>query len=385
MSKSETARLYGIGPSDSNRDFSNVASWGKNIFNATFPTALALYMLRELKKSPATVQAYSGTNEISIGLLQKLSPEHALLTALRAGSTDNDKLYFRYEGESEQMRKLLPKRDLKLGKTDLVVEHTAEDMNNKKEYPLEVKLTAVPDSATESCPLAEQSCELVLRPPTIVQLALQIASRLRAEPAAVTSAFAALGELVVEAEDGDYGDGTKALKNFVDVQRIVHTLLNAGASEQQPAMLHTIYRTDGTSGRLAAGGCLDTLIWTDIALAGLVAKESSAPLNTSAAGTAARPARSLLWLAVLMHAAFTQNTVRAGDIIDKITLGKRNDKAVAFSGHTTIKYIKGEVLETPRVCANAIPEIILGGGHRNLSPERRLDAIISGCADSLFA
>ncbi|MBR8828463.1 MAG: HindVP family restriction endonuclease [Gomphosphaeria aponina SAG 52.96 = DSM 107014] len=64
------------------------------------------------------------------------------------------------------------------------------------------------------------------------------------------------------------------------------------------------------------------------------------------------------------------------NVINKISFNKKNDKAFALSGTKTYPYMKSEQLTHPRIKKDEIKNIILGGGEKFLSPERRFDAII---------
>lgn len=61
-----------------------------------------------------------------------------------------------------------------------------------------------------------------------------------------------------------------------------------------------------------------------------------------------------------------------------IVYDTRNDKAFSANGKVTNFYMKSEELTSPRIPKEATREIILGGGQKLLSPERRLDAAILG-------
>ncbi len=57
-------------------------------------------------------------------------------------------------------------------------------------------------------------------------------------------------------------------------------------------------------------------------------------------------------------------------------MNTKNDKAFALSGSRTHQYMKSPELTNPRIKREEINNIILGGGEKLLSPERRFDAII---------
>jgi hypothetical protein len=68
-------------------------------------------------------------------------------------------------------------------------------------------------------------------------------------------------------------------------------------------------------------------------------------------------------------------------IIDELSYNTKNDKAFASSGIITNKYMACDNLTKPRITKDEIKNIILGGGQKLLSPERRFDAIIYNSPD----
>ena len=64
-----------------------------------------------------------------------------------------------------------------------------------------------------------------------------------------------------------------------------------------------------------------------------------------------------------------------------LSYNTKNDKAFALSGRVTHQFMKGEILQKPRITKDEIKNIILGGGHSLLSPERRFDAVLANSLD----
>jgi hypothetical protein len=65
-------------------------------------------------------------------------------------------------------------------------------------------------------------------------------------------------------------------------------------------------------------------------------------------------------------------------VIDSLTYDTRNDKAFAVGGTVTRGYLKSPELLKPRIKKTEVKNIILGGGEKMLSPERRFDAAVLG-------
>ncbi len=62
--------------------------------------------------------------------------------------------------------------------------------------------------------------------------------------------------------------------------------------------------------------------------------------------------------------------------IDQMSFNTKNYTAFALSGIRTHQYMNCQELKKPRVKKDEIKNIILGGGEKLLSPERRFDSII---------
>ncbi|MFN5850019.1 MAG: HindVP family restriction endonuclease [Chitinophagales bacterium] len=69
------------------------------------------------------------------------------------------------------------------------------------------------------------------------------------------------------------------------------------------------------------------------------------------------------------------------DIFQKLNYTFKNDKAFSVSGRKTNILMKCEELLKPRITKQEIKNIILGGGHLLLSPERRFDAVVANSLD----
>ena len=74
---------------------------------------------------------------------------------------------------------------------------------------------------------------------------------------------------------------------------------------------------------------------------------------------------------------FSKNgKINHAKIIDELSFNTKNDKAFAISGKASQPFMACAELTKPRITKDEIKDIILGGGHLLLSPERRFDAII---------
>lgn len=123
---------------------------------------------------------------------------------------------------------------------------------------------------------------------------------------------------------------------------------------------------------ILADNCLDIFVWSDFALTRLFM--DSATENDPA--QISRQQRAAVKLARFLFEVSGTGRVYQEPIYDEMGLGNQTDKEFAISGNKTNKYMRCERLTKPVIHKGQIKNIILGGGHRHLSPERRFDAII---------
>ena len=151
--------LFGL--TNSNRDFTQKECWGKNQFNSSFPTSLGCYM-------------YScGVKPVYIKLDNSLKTVHKKIEVAEIfGEIPlSEKLFFAFESDYVPYRKLVIG---KLPRVDLVTQSTIPKDSCLKS--IEIKLTALPDNSTYKLSEDKYGCEIVVRPDTIVYLALSIFS-----------------------------------------------------------------------------------------------------------------------------------------------------------------------------------------------------------------
>ncbi len=154
--------LFGL--SNSNRDFLQKDSWGKNQFNSSFPASLACYM-HSIQVQPVYIKLNSfGTTH------EKIS-----VTELFGEPPLSDQLFFAFESDFVTYRKIVIGR---LPRVDLVTQHIGTNQDSCLKS-LEIKLTALPDNSTYRLSDDKYGCEIVVRPDTIVYLALSIADKLQ--------------------------------------------------------------------------------------------------------------------------------------------------------------------------------------------------------------
>ena len=237
--------------------------------------------------------------------------------------------------------------------------------------PIEIKLTVVPDSSTHRKVEDEWSAELVVRP--------------------VSSAYALLSLFDDVANSADvHQELLKAVRgineriqdwsNVSEVSSYRNEILSSLGSAfkrlqefQKPYLMQPIWKTEGKQARLA-DKCLDVFFWSNLAIAKLpldIAQNESPRQNkvSRSLREAARHTRCL-------YSLLTEGRLRYGQVYGGMSLGNQTDKSFSVSGSRTWTYLRHPRLARPFFSADVLKDLILNGGHRLLSPERRFDAAI---------
>lgn len=334
--------LFGL--DNSNRDFSLADSWGKNQFNSSFPAALCNYMhalnLGANYINISDLNAFS-ISDISISDVYRINPSYA---------------FFNFESAVSQYAKYIVGS---LPRTDLVVQDST-GMSCISGF--EVKLTALPDNTT--CEKLEHlyGSEIVVRPDTIVYLACSIAESLKSK----------LPLYVPYIQVKDWSEPAQAVYVIKQVLKCLYDLSEALASCHEPFLIQPIWKTNGKKAELS-DNCLDVFVWSNAAFTRFIAEIANPnPLATSIN----RQTRTAIWLYKMLYDITANGKTNSSFIINNLAYMTKNDKAFASSGNITNKYMVCSRLLKPAIHKNQIKEIILGGGHLLLSPERRFDALI---------
>lgn len=345
--------LFGI--ANSNKDFSSENSWGKNQFNNTFPAALANYMAsRELPL-------------VYIKLNQKLATYHDTISVenLYGIPPTNEHIYFSFESEFE------PYRDLAEGwlpRVDLVI----QNINGATfEYlkPLEIKLTALPDDQTSDCAEEDFGSEIVVRPDTIVYLALGLADSMRENKEQLRETLEP-----VCGRRMNWNDATRVEALLPRLVEVLNAMILQNPDKEKPLLIQPVWKTKGKS-TVLADNCLDIFVWSNFALTRLFVNQ------VSDNGSITRPERAVVWLVKMLYQFAVEGKIDHQHIIDTYTYGTKNDKAFAIGGMKTREYMRSSQLLNPRITRPEIKDIILGGGEQLLSPERRFDGIVQNTID----
>ena len=342
----EMPGLYGL--NNSNRNFSDSYYWGKNQFNTSFPMAMACYM-RDCG-IPAVYIRHAEEFAIDIS---EITIDDLFNTTIK-----NSELYFKFETRYSPFDRFVHDE---LESIDCVVMHENEFLR-----PMEIKLTTLPDQTTYEKDESQYGCEIVVRSATMKYLALSMAESLRSE-------FADIGEIFSPTctPIQDWNNRAEMKNKLPDILDCLKQFFSSYYRLQKPLLVQPVWKTIGKSSVLAEN-CLDIFVWSDFALTKLFM--DSAMQNTSS--NISRHQRAALRLARFLFEVSSKSQVYQDPIYDGMQLGNQTDKEFSVSGAKTRKYMACDRLTNLRISKSEIRNIVLGGGQRFLSPERRFDAIL---------
>lgn len=346
VDSNQVSRLFGV--SNSNRDFKKPKSWGKNIFNNAFPIALTCYMNAQGLKP---VYLTLGTNS---------TLKHTYIEAIDLfGINPNDeKTFFAFESDFTPYRSLV---DDGLPRADLVVQHDGTGLCTSS---LEIKLTALPDNSTHHLSDEQFGTELVVRPDTIVYIALGIAQAFKDHRSDLLQQLQEIPNII------DWTDIAEVLPLIPAIAHVLDKLMLQNLNLQRPLVLQPVWKTVGRQLQLH-DDAFDVFIWSDFAFTRLFFRDAK-----NIKGRLSRGARTIVWLAKMLQDFATKGKIDYKSVIDSMSYNTKNDKAFAVNGRVTQPLMACDELTKPRVKKMAVKGIILGGGQDFLSPERRLDAAI---------
>ncbi len=349
--------LYGI--KHSNRE--NDALWGKNQFNSTFPLALACYM-RD-KKIPVVYLTLK--NDLTIEAVELSIDE------LFGTKQSSDDLYFSFETAFNPYASLAYDS---IERVDLVISEKAEKATGKKTKiiagehlaALEVKLTVVPDNTTHAREEKYWAPELVVRPATTMYCALSMGASCASKITDIKDIFEPICHSVKS-----WGNETEALKLLPQALDGIDQFQKKFHSRQRPAVMQPIWRTQGKKPVLSEHA-FDIFVWSDFALTRVIADLARKGKHDSIS----RHSRSSLRLARFLFEYSRSGKAHLSNIYSEMTYSHQSDKEVSLSGNTIYPYMKHPRLEKPILSREVVKEIILNGGERHLSPERRFDQTV---------
>lgn len=347
-------RLYGI--YHSNRH----DHWGKNQFNSSFPVSLACYM-----RDHNINAVYLSLNEN----LEVTSSEISLDEVFNTG-VPNPQLTFDFESVFTPYT-CYAYDDIK--NIDLVIKH-----NDQYLRALEVKLTVIPDETTHNKPENEWGSEIVIRPVTTSYSALGIAHSCR-------DSYRRVAQILEPAwrDIRHWGSEQEILANREHILNALDNFQREFYTRQQPFVLQPIWKTRGKESVLNEHHAFDIFVWSDFALC-------RAFLDSARSGRQAdnrrvsRYMRASARLLRILYDIATRGRANLQEIYTEMALGHQTDKEFALSGRITHRYMRSERLTNPALPMRVLRDIILNGGYRRLSPERRFDQTVYFTAAHLF-
>lgn len=346
--------LFGI--TRSNRNFADPYYWGKNQFNSSFPVALACYM--QSKGIPLAYVQYLDAHQTTVGELQ--------VDDLWGSTLPTEELYFSFESRFDPFRELVHDD---LPPIDLVV---CNGDKNHPIRPLEVKLTTLPDNTTEALDESLYGAEIVIRSATTRYMALSMAMAVGTALPRVRAIFEP-----VFAKVRNWDSIAEMHTLAPQALAALEVFLMEFKHLQQPLLMQPLWKTIGKS-PILANQCLDIFVWSDFALAHLFLDSARNGLEKTGIS---RPLRAALRLSRFLFERSSGAKVYQQPIYDGMTYDNQNDKEFAISGNRTRPLMACDRLRTPLIAKDEIRHIILGGGHKHLSPERRFDAILYFSSD----
>jgi hypothetical protein len=351
MDDASAPTLFGL--VHTNRNFSTKNDWGKNVFNNAFPASILCYF------------QYKGIKPVYLKIEDGLVVRDYIDAKAVLGD-DYKNLYFMFESFYP------PYEDFVTGhipRTDLVTFHRNEsDLPSEAVQDIEIKLTAVPDHVTSELEPALQGPEIVVRPDTVVYLAMSIITKYISKRDALLTITKPISDKV-----NNWNSKSEIEPLLEDMILGLETIMNSHADAQQPILIQPIWRTVGKSLELTEDA-FDIFVWSDFAFAKLFIDQ--AKRNGVSSARLTRFQRSVVWLFKMLHDYAESGVVDHSSVIRNINFGSQTDKAFAANGRITNSYLISDELMKPRIKKNELSKIILNGGHEMLSPERRFDASV---------
>jgi hypothetical protein len=347
----DNAALYGL--RHSNRNFSDQYYWGKNQFNSSFPAALACYM-RDQQHNALYIRHTAERRTV----VEELPFCDVFGTVL-----PNTELFFSFEDVFLPYSRFV--RDT-LKPIDLVIKNVA---SGEPIRPLEIKLTVLPDNTTADSSEEEYGAELVIRSPTMRYMAMSMAEACEERYAEINATLAPVCSRI-----RDWNVSETMQRHKVGIFNALENFLEVFRDLQRPLLMQPVWKTVGKSSQLAEN-CLDIFVWSDFALARLFMDSA---ISGGSESKITRQQRASFRLARFLYelSNSVEHNVYQEPIYDGMNYNTLNDKEFAISGSKTNQYLQCERLVRPVITKHEIRNIVLGGGQRLLSPERRFDAIL---------
>lgn len=337
----------------SSRDYSKAASWGKNIFNSSFPASLVAYMYSK------------GISPVYLCVDKDNRLHHEYITGEELYQIDplSDNAYYNFEAGFSAFEKYYTGDREKI---DLVM---IDRLNNKNLIGLEVKLTALPDNTTQKEAEDKYGCEIVIRPPTICFLACSICELFPTDKDKII-----LRKILnTVPKINHWNEVGEVLPHYVKIENAIIQIVKKIYKKQVPLILQPVWKM--VNGKLA-NDCLDVFVWSNLAVLQMCYTDGNVSNSEIS-----RFQRALIWIYLMLKDYVDYDTFDYIRIVKDHSYQNANDKAFSMPGKSSWKLMHCKELTHPRISKHDIKNIILGGGQNLLRPERRFDAAIVSSPD----
>lgn len=343
--------LYGL--SNSNRKGKNL--WGKNQFNSNFPVALSCYMRDH------------GIKPVYLTLDRKLEivPVEISFDEVFNSTAPNEELEFHFESKFEPYQSLAYD-DIK--GIDLTIRSKSKWLR-----ALEIKLTVLPDNSTFYLAEENWGSEIVVRPATTSYCALGMAYNCLKKMGNVREIFEDLCSNIQH-----WHNHFEIYSKRNELLKAIDTFQLQFLNTQTPFLMQPIWKTKGNS-PILDDNAFDVFIWSDFALCRLFLDSKSRKKNR-----VDRYLRSSARLARILYEISRSGKANLTEIYREMSFGHQTDKEFAVNGKRSAPFMNSPRRTNPILGPSVLKEIILNGGQKELSPERRFDQTIYYTAEILF-
>jgi len=223
--------------------------------------------------------------------LGKVAHKHIVVQSVFGIDPTSESTFFIFENDFPAYRALVFDT---LPRTDLVVMNTKTGEFSRD---LEIKLTAIPDNATYVLDESHYGCELVVRPDTILYIALRIINSIP---------HAELHYLLMQPPFStikNWGNLNEVAPYISEMSMMLDQLLIQYYHHQTPLVLQPIWKTQGKK-LLLHENAFDFFVWSDFAFTRLFFRDGN-----NIGNTVSRGARTIVWLAkMLLNCILTLRT-----------------------------------------------------------------------------
>lgn len=181
--------------------------------------------------------------------------------------------------------------------------------------------------------------------------------------------------------DFEWDNEKYMLERLASVVETAEAVAKKDLKRQRPFLIHAIWRTEGDSSVLDEEA-FDVSFWSDLAFMQFFTKAARRGI---AGGNKKieRSARAVIWLVKSLWDYSAQGKVTFGRTHSLVTFSDQSDKAGAFSDNASLEMVKCQDFLHPRIKRNEVCNILTAEGSVFLSPERRLDGVLTTNYDFL--